>query len=88
MSTRLDAIRKLFTSPYVLHMEREIEYLRGHNAQLLLELKTALIPPAPVSVKRELPKYIPPVKTSWEAYLAEEIRKQEAEDGTHSSGRQ
>ena len=86
----LETLKRFFTSPHVLHMERECEYLRGQNAMLLLELKEALRPrPAP-AVMRERPKFVPPVKTSWESYLAEQIAAQEKEevtDGTHSSGR-
>ena len=82
----LDDIRKFFTPRYVLHLEREVELWRGQNTALLLQLQEALKPrvTAP-AVKREFPKFAP-AKTSWEAYLAEQIALQEKEeDGTHSS---
>lgn len=81
--------KDFFTPRYVLHLEREVEHLRGSNAMLLLELKNALVPPIPVLSRRLPPKFVPPV-TKWEAYLAEQIALQEKEDtadGTHSSGR-
>lgn len=91
MSTKLDAIRKFFTSAHVLHMEAEIAQLRGQVAMLHLQLMESLKPAVPApAVKREFPKFTP-VQTSWEAYLAEQIRLQEVEeepaDGTRSSGR-
>ena len=86
----IDALRRLLTSAYVLHMEREIEHLRGQVSMLQLQLLDAVKPkPAPV-VARSFPKFVP-VKTSWDKYLEEEMKRQEAEetatDGTSSSGR-
>ena len=82
----LDDIRRFFTPRYVLHLEREVELWRGQNMSLLLQLQEALKPKAPVAhVAKQFPKFTP-AKTSWEAYLADEIAKQEKEeDGTHSS---
>jgi len=84
----LDDLRKFFTPREVLQLQREVEYLRGHNNMLLLELREARSPKAAPAVKREFPKFTP-VKTSWEKYLEEQIALQEVEDvdGTHSSGR-
>lgn len=80
----LDDIRKFFTPRYVLHLEREIELWRGQNMSLVLQLQEALKPAPVAHIKREFPK-IPPRQTSWEAYLADEISKQDKEDdGTHS----
>jgi hypothetical protein len=88
--TKLDAIRRFLTSAHVLHMEAEIAQLRGQLAMLHLQLIEALKPAAPApAVKREFPKF-QPQQTSWEAYLAEQIRLQEEEevtDGPHSGGR-
>ena len=81
MAINLENIRRFFTSRTILNLEREVEYLRGHNNQLLLELREVRSPkPA-----REFPKFTP-VKTSWEKYLEEQIALQEKEeiDGTHS----
>ena len=88
----LTDIKRFFTSGHVLHMEAEIAQLRGQVAMLHLQLIEALKPPVlpAVHIKREFPKFIPQ-QTSWEAYLAAEIAKQDAEDtaadGTHSGGR-
>lgn len=90
----VDTLRGLLTSSYVQHLESEIAYLRGHNAQLLLQLTNTLAPKPAVHVNnRELLKVNPkPVKTNWEVYLAEQIalqeREEQEEDGAHSSGRQ
>lgn len=89
----LTEIRKFFTSAHVLHMEAEIAQLRGQVAMLHLQLVEALkpAPPAPVAVRQPVFPKFTPAQTSWEAYLAEQIRLQEVEeepaDGTHSSGR-
>lgn len=87
-SSKLDAIKRFLTSAHVLHMETEIAQLRGQVAMLHLQLMEALRPTPAPAVKREFPKFTP-AQTSWEAYLAAEIAKQEVEevDGTHSSGR-
>jgi hypothetical protein len=77
--TWLEAIRRFFTSRYVLHLEREVELWRGQNMSLLLQLQEALKPTVQPQVKREFPK-VAPMRTSWESYLAEEIRKQEQEE--------
>jgi hypothetical protein len=68
---------------YVIHLEREIMELRNVNRKLegkcdlfQLKLETALAPkPAPVLVKREIPK-IPPMESSWEA----EVRRHREEN--------
>jgi hypothetical protein len=82
----LDDLKRLFTPRAILNLEREVEYLRGHNNMLLLQLREMSAPKltAP-TVKREFPKFTP-ARTSWESYLAEEIAKQEREDqdGAHS----
>ena len=81
----LDDIRRFFTSRTILNLEREVEYLRGHNNQLLMELREVRSPKPAMQVHREFPKFTP-VKTSWEKYLEEEIKRQELEEenGTHS----
>jgi hypothetical protein len=75
----LDDLRKFFTPRYVLHLEREVELWRGQNMSLLLQLQEALKPTPVAHIKREFPKFTPK-QTSWEAYLAEEIAKQEKEE--------
>lgn len=82
----LEQLRKFFTPRYVLHLEREVELWRGQNMSLLLQLQEALKPKSPVAhIAKQFPKFTP-AKTSWGAYLADEIAKQEKEeDGTHSS---
>jgi hypothetical protein len=91
MVTKLETIKRFFTSAHILHMEAEIAQLRGHVAMLHLQLLEALKPAAPApAVKREFPKFTP-TRTSWESYLAEQMALQEIEevaDGTYSSGRQ
>lgn len=85
----LSSIRKFLTSSHVLHMEAEIAYLRGQNSMLQLQLIESLKPKQSVITTPR--QHIPfkPAVTSWDAYLAAEIAKQEQEeDGTHSSGRQ
>ena len=77
----LTEIRRFFTSGHVLHMEAEIAQLRGQVAMLHLQLMEALKPtPAAPVAPRQFPKFAPPVKTSWESYLAEQIALQEKED--------
>lgn len=79
MGTKLEALRRFFTSSHVLHMEAEIAQLRGQNNMLHLQLMEALKPtPAAPAVKREFPKFTP-ARTSWESYLAEQIALQEVE---------
>lgn len=77
----LSDIRALFTSRYVLHLESEVAHLRGNNQMLLLELKQALVPTPVAQVKREFPKF-KPAQTSWDAYLAEQIKLQEEEESS------
>jgi hypothetical protein len=80
----LDDLKRFLTSGHVLHMEREIEYLRGVNSRLELELREALRPTPAPAVKRELPKFVP-MKTNWEKYVEEQMTAQEKEEnGTQS----
>jgi hypothetical protein len=76
----LDDLKRFFTPRAILNLEREVEYLRGHNNMLLLQLREMSAPKitAP-AVKREFPKFTP-TKTSWEAFRDAEIAKQETEE--------
>lgn len=77
----LEDIKRFLTSPHVLHMEKEIDYLRGQNAKLQLELKEALTPRQPsVAPPRQFPTFVQPQKTSWEQYRDDEIARQEKEE--------
>lgn len=92
----LETLRRFFTSGHVLHMEREIDYLRGQNAQLSAQLREALKPtaaaPRPARTLADLPKVKSgPLKTAWDVYVEEQMALQEIEaskDGAHSSGRE
>lgn len=83
-------LRAALTPFYIKHLEAEIELLRGQNARLQLKLEDSFAPKtAAPAAPRQFPKFTP-AKTSWEAFLAEEIAKQEQEesqDGTSGSGR-
>lgn len=90
----IESLRRALTSGHVLHMEVEIAQLRGQVAMLHLQLVEALKPTVPA--RAAVPKVpvfakFTPQQTSWETYLAEQIRLQEIEeepaDGTHSGGR-
>ena len=68
-------------SRFVLHLEAEVERLRGENARLQIRLEQALTPApvvVPQVVKRDFSDY-KPIKTSWEQYVEQEVSRQELE---------
>lgn len=71
-----ELVRRFFTSRYVLHLENEVEHLRGQIDRLTMQLEMASKPPAR---KVEFPKFTP-TRTSWESYLAEQIALQDKEE--------
>ncbi len=84
----LSDLKTFLTPRYVLHLEQEVEYLRGQVSRLTIvaEMNSK---PAP-HIMRTPPVPPKPARTSWEVYRDEQIALQEKEDlvdGTHSSGR-
>ena len=73
---------------YVNHLEDEVAYLRGRCALLEVKLETALTPKTPEpSAPRPVPVMPRPTRTTWEQFVADDMKRQEAEelDGTSSN---
>lgn len=80
VSEWMEVIRSFFTSRYVLHLENEVEHLRGQIGRLTMQLEMVSRPPAPQPIRKvEFPKFTP-TRTSWEAYRDEQIALQDKEE--------